>query len=256
MARHQRPDRTCRRRGGRPAHRRGGQGRAVPARAHGQPSKVRRQRPAARTDRGRLRPDHRHACRADGLMTAVRLTEGWQLKLTEAGDWIPAIVPGTAAQALQAAGRWSIEQPTPLHDKDIWYRTRFAGTGPRTLRFEGLATIAEVQLNGAQILASDNMFLAHEVDVNLAGDNELLIVFHALDKELASRKGSRARWRTKIVENNALRLVRTTLLGHMTGWQPPVHAVGPWRTVELIDKKRAIEMRATLDGDDGVLTVG
>lgn len=189
-------------------------------------------------------------------MTAVRLTEDWQLKLTEAGDWIAAVVPGTAAQALQAAGRWNIEQPTALHDKDIWYRTRFAGTGRRTLRFEGLATIAEVFLNGAQILSSDNMFLAHEVEVDTKGDNELVIVFRALAPELARRKGPRARWRTQIVENNALRLVRTTLLGHMTGWQPPVHAVGPWRAVELIEKKRAIGMRATLDGDDGVLTVG
>jgi len=152
-------------------------------------------------------------------MATVRLTEGWQLKLTEAGDWIPAVVPGTAAQALQTAGRWSLEQPTPLHDKDIWYRTRFAGTGRRTLRFEGLATIAEVFLNGVQILASDNMYLVHEVDVDTTGDNELLIAFRSLDKELASRKGPRARWRTKIIENNALRLVRTTLLGHMTGWQ-------------------------------------
>ncbi len=188
-------------------------------------------------------------------MAVVRLTEGWQLKLTEVGDWIPAIAPGTAAQALQAAGRWNIEQPTPLHDKDIWYRTRFAATGRCTLRFAGLATIAEVRLNGAQILASDNMFLAHEVDVDTIGDNELVIVFRALDKELASRKGPRARWRTQIVESNALRLVRTTLLGHMSGWQPPVHAVGPWRAIELIDGIGALDMRATLDGDDGVLTV-
>ncbi len=190
----------------------------------------------------------------------VRLTEGWQLKLTEAGDWIPAIVPGTAAQALQAAGRWNIEQPMPLHDKDIWYRTRFVATGRRTLRFAGLATIAEVWLNGTRVLASDNMFLAHEVDVDTTGDNELLIAFRALDKELASRKGPRARWRTQIVENNALRLVRTTLLGHMTGWQPPVHAVGPWRAVEVIEdagplRVRAVETRAALEGDDGLLTV-
>src|SRR5476651_2078716 len=102
------------------------------------------------------------------------LTEGWQLALTAPGavadppslppalGWIPARVPGTAAQALRDAGRFSLEAPTPLHDQDVWYRTRFAGTGKRTLHFEGLATIAEVFLNGQRLFASDNMFLVRD----------------------------------------------------------------------------------------------
>jgi len=166
--------------------------------------------------------------------------------------WIAAPVPGTAAEALRAAGRWDAAQPTPLHDKDVWYRARFEGTGRRTLRFGGLATVAEVWLNGATILRSDNMFLAHDVEAELAGDNELLIAFRSLDKALEGRKG-RARWRTKIVENNALRLVRTTLLGHMTGWQPPVHAVGPWRPITLVEGPRDVVLHATLDGEEGIL---
>lgn len=206
----------------------------------------------------------------------VRLDGGWRLALTVPGaakepgdlspalDWIAAVVPGTAAQALRDAGRWSVEQPAPLHDQDVWYRTSFAGKGRRTLRFQGLATLAEVWLNGALILASDNMFLTHEVEVDLAGSNELLIAFRSLDAELEVRRGrrmGRARWRTRLVDDNTLRLVRTTLLGHMPGWQPPVHAVGPWRGIEVIEeagpvKVRAVEMQATLDGDDGLLTVG
>lgn len=198
--------------------------------------------------------------------SVARLSDGWQLALTAPGsgpasatEWIAAPVPGTAAQALRNAGRFDIHHPTKLHDKDAWYRTRFPGSGRRTLRFGGLATIAEVWLNGMSILTSDNMFLSHEVDVDLAGDNELLIVFRSLDKELETRKGPRARWRTQLVENNALRHVRTTLLGHMT-WTPAVHAVGPWRPIELIDdagpvRVRAAEVRAELDGNDGLLTV-
>jgi beta-mannosidase len=187
------------------------------------------------------------------------LIDGWQMALATPGapmpthGWIAAPVPGTAAEALRKAGQWDDAQPTPLHDKDVWYRARFAGDGRRLLRFDGLATIAEVWLNGAGILESDNMFLAHEVAVDLAGDNELLIAFRSLDKALEQRKG-RARWRTKLVENNALRLVRTTLLGHMTGWNPPIHAVGPWRPVTLAaNQSRDIDLHATLDDDDGVL---
>lgn len=188
------------------------------------------------------------------------MIDGWQMALAAPGapmpthGWIAAPVPGTAAEALRMAGQWDEAQPTPLHDKDVWYRAHFSGSGRRPLRFEGLATIAEIWLNGAKILESDNMFLAHEVAVDLGDDNELLIAFRSLDKALEQRKG-RARWRTKLVENNALRLVRTTLLGHMTGWQPPIHAVGPWRPVTLLEQNLDVDLRATLDGDDGVLEV-
>ncbi|HZP98587.1 MAG TPA: glycoside hydrolase family 2 protein [Reyranella sp.] len=191
------------------------------------------------------------------------LSAGWQLGVaapgTEPKEWTAAIVPGTAAQALQAAGRYSLDAPAKLHDKDVWYRTRFAGAGSRTLRFGGLATIADVWLNGTRILSSNNMFLAHEVDVELAGDNDLVMRFASLDKALDAKKG-RARWRTRLVENNALRHVRTTLLGHMTGWQPAVHAVGPWQAVELIEQApqfrvRGIDLRVSLEGDDGVVNL-
>src|SRR5262249_21241572 len=115
------------------------------------------------------------------------LREGWQLcataaeaysspgELPEGLDWVRASVPGTVATALLECKRWSIERPTSLHDKDFWYCKRFAGTGAATLRFEGLATIAKVWLNGLCILRSNNMFLAHDVDVRLIGDNELYI---------------------------------------------------------------------------------
>jgi beta-mannosidase len=188
------------------------------------------------------------------------LIDGWQMALAAPGEpmpaqgWITAPVPGTAAEALRNAGQWDEAKPTPLHDKDIWYRARFSGAGRRVLRFEGLATIAEVWLNGAKILDSDNMFLAHDVEVDLSGDNALVIAFRSLDKALEQRKG-RARWRTKLVENNALRLVRTTLLGHMTGWNPPVHAVGPWRPIRLIERNLDVDLRAKLHGDEGVLEV-
>ncbi|HEY2875727.1 MAG TPA: glycoside hydrolase family 2 protein, partial [Reyranella sp.] len=188
------------------------------------------------------------------------MIDGWQMALAAPGEampahgWIAAPVPGTAAEALRNAGQWDDAQPTPLHDKDVWYRARFAGSGRKVLSFGGLATIAEVWLNGAKLLDSDNMFLAHDVEVDLSGDNELLIAFRSLDKALEQRKG-RARWRTKLVENNALRLVRTTLLGHMTGWNLPVHAVGAWRPITLRERNLDIDLRATLDGDDGLLEV-
>ncbi|ALG75208.1 beta-mannosidase [Azospirillum thiophilum] len=192
------------------------------------------------------------------------LTEGWTMAPCapggeESGERFPAPVPGTAAQALQAAGLWSAEAPAALHDRDVLYRTRLYGHGPRILRFHGLATIAEVRLDGERILTSDSMFLAHEVPVMLDGEAELAIRFHALYPVLAAKKG-RARWRPKLAEPAALRFVRTTLLGHMPGWCPPIHAVGPYRPVELVEQTGpfrvlAADLRSSYDGRDGRLSL-
>ncbi|MES1146799.1 MAG: glycoside hydrolase family 2 protein [Solimonas sp.] len=196
---------------------------------------------------------------------AIQLDQHWEMTSTAAAAiespaalssiqyWIPAMVPGTVAQAMQAAGTWQIESPHPLHDSDHWYRARFAGAGKQMLRFNGLATLAEVWLNGEVILRSSNMFIAHEVEVDLRGDNELCICFRALDGVL-KQPLKRARWRPAMIVPATLRGVRTTLLGNMPGWCPEVHAVGPWRGVDLIamDQLRVVkvDLRATLEGND------
>ncbi|KAA0595811.1 glycoside hydrolase family 2 protein [Azospirillum lipoferum] len=192
------------------------------------------------------------------------LDRGWTLTVSapggpESGEGMPAPVPGTAAQALQAAGLWSQEDPAPLHDRDFVYRTSLIGHGPHVLRFHGLATIAEVRLDGERILTSDSMYLAHEVPVTLDGEAELSIRFHALHPVLAAKKG-RARWRPKLAEPAGLRFVRTTLLGHMPGWCPPFHAVGPFRPVELVEETGplrvvAADLRSGYDGRDGHLSL-
>ncbi|GLR80332.1 glycoside hydrolase family 2 protein (plasmid) [Azospirillum oryzae] len=193
------------------------------------------------------------------------LDQGWTLTVSAPGgsddgaEGIPAPVPGTAAQALQAAGLWSAGDPAPLHDRDVVYRTRLTGHGPRLLRFHGLATIAEVRLDGERILTSDSMYLAHEVPVTLNGEAELSIRFHALHPVLAAKKG-RARWRPRLAEPAGLRFVRTTLLGHMPGWCPPIHAVGPFRPVELVEETGpcrvlGADLRSGYDGRDGHLSL-
>ncbi|BAI76494.1 beta-mannosidase (plasmid) [Azospirillum sp. B510] len=193
------------------------------------------------------------------------LDRGWTLTVSppggqaDGGGGIPAPVPGTAALALQAAGSWSADDPAPLHDKDVVYRTRLSGHGPGILRFHGLATIAEVWLDGDRILTADSMYLAHEVPVTLKGEAELSIRFHALHPVLAAKKG-RARWRPRLAEPAGLRFVRTTLLGHMPGWCPPIHAVGPYRLVELVEETgplhvRAADLRSGYDGRDGRLSL-
>ena len=101
------------------------------------------------------------------------LSTGWQAAPANPGRvdpadgldelaWIPAAVPGTVAGALRDAG-------LPIGDLDAqewWFRTSFEATplGPGeevVLGLDGLATLAEVFLNGEQVLASESMFARH-----------------------------------------------------------------------------------------------
>ena len=96
-----------------------------------------------------------------------RLDAGWTVATTAAGAWsspaelvedefVAAIVPGTRAAALAAAGRFDAEHPEPLQDLDAWYRCRIIGApGPALLRLAGLATLAEIFLNGEVIGRSE-----------------------------------------------------------------------------------------------------
>ncbi|MGT2494627.1 glycosyl hydrolase 2 galactose-binding domain-containing protein [Cupriavidus basilensis] len=140
-------------------------------------------------------------------------------------------MPGTVAGALRAAGRWDDAAPPPLHQRDHWYRVHFAGSGRRVLRFSGLATLAEVWLNGALVLTTRHMFVSHQVEVELAGENTLHLCFRAMHPWLRTQRGA-VRWKPRMIAPATLRAVRTTLLGHMAGWCPGAcrGAVAPGRT--------------------------
>lgn len=111
---------------------------------------------------------------------------------------LPAKVPGTVAAALEKAGRFSRHAPQPLIDQDAWYRRAFTAdeAGPATLRFEGLATIAEVYLDDRLILSAQSMFERHDAEVEITGSETLSICFRALKPHL-EKKGPRARWRPR-----------------------------------------------------------
>jgi beta-mannosidase len=180
-------------------------------------------------------------------------------------DWIAAPVPGTVAQALLAAGRWDFEHPRDFDAFDWWYRCRFAPGRidpgvPARLRFQGLATRAEVWLNGERILNSDNMFQAHVTDVTLLlqETNALVLCFRALTRALAARR-PRPRWKTRLVSHQQLRFIRTSLLGRMPGWSPPVAPVGPWRAISLELWRPGtftdLSIQTRLEGGTGVVEV-
>ena len=139
--------------------------------------------------------------------------------------WIATELPTTAAAALRAAGLWSLDGPAAqLRRRGLVVPAALpagragAGRRPSVLEFGGLATLAQVWLNGRLLLESDDMHRPHACDVRglLAADNELLICCRSLDAFLAGRR-PRPRWRAPMVAHQQLRWARTTLLGRTPG---------------------------------------
>jgi len=180
-----------------------------------------------------------------------------------APKWITCSGPMPVAAALREAGQWDIDQSRDFDAEDWWYRCRFPFVPPTEtvrLRFGGLATVADAWLNGRHILHSDSMFIAHSVPIErwLSIDNELILRFHALTPLLASRR-PRPRWRTKLISHQALRWCRTSLLGRMPAWSPPVAPVGPWRPIEIEADPLHIQqtdLRVELNPQEGTTRIG
>lgn len=119
----------------------------------------------------------------------------------QVGDtlWSDAKVPGTIHQDLLNHNRipnpfygMNEEAVQWVENEDWMYRTSFVVTEEQlnrdaaVLELDGLDTYADVFLNGALILRSDNMFVGHKVPVKSVlrkGENSLLIRFRSAVKE-------------------------------------------------------------------------
>jgi beta-mannosidase len=180
-------------------------------------------------------------------------------------SWMRAQVPGTAAGTLRELGRWhwGEDDEDLLDGSDWWYRCRFdcpsgdlAGTW--RLELDGLATVADVWLNGAHVLHSENMWVTHRIPIsNLNPRNVLLLRFAALSPLLNQRR-PRPRWRSLQLRSQNQRWYRTTLLGRVPGWSACGAPVGPWRPIRLLDiaagalvAERQFETRC--DGTTGIV---
>lgn len=179
-------------------------------------------------------------------------------------DWLPAIVPGTVAAALQENGCWDFDHPAEIDARDWWYRTSFtapdwaAGRGCQ-LCFDGLATLAEVWLNGERVLQTENMFRSYAVEISslLRPENELVIGFRSLTADL-QQKRRRPRWKTKLVAQQQLRWRRTSLQGRIPGWSSAAPAIGPWRAVRLEPARPAVgpvRISSRLEGTVGMVSI-
>jgi beta-mannosidase len=207
----------------------------------------------------------------------IELCDGWQAATSAPGacagprdtdglEWHEARVPGTAADVLEALGKSLVERrAAALDEQDWWFRTTFAVApalaGEELVLEAGLATLAEVYVDGELVLESESMFLpaAREVSGLIGERTELAICARALGPRLREPRRPRQRWRTRLVGESNLRFYRTMLLGRAPGFAPGPPIVGPWRGVRLQRRRAlavdAVRLRARIDGADGVLDV-
>ncbi|HEY0416188.1 MAG TPA: hypothetical protein VGC78_07355 [Gaiellaceae bacterium] len=146
----------------------------------------------------------------------------------------------------------------PAHggdDEDHWFRARVeVANAHDRVRLGGLATVCDVYVDGVHVLRSESMFASHDLEA-APGTRELVVCARALEPILAERRKPRARWRTRVADNN-LRWIRTTLLGRAPGFAPGPPVVGPWRPVTVVDgRSPRLHVVAALDGDDGVVEI-
>ena len=177
-------------------------------------------------------------------------------ELNESCLWNTACVPGTVAQSMQNEKLWDNSTSVDFDNKDWWYKTEFTfnpETDTSRLNFTGLATLCEVWLNNKHILSTDNMFINYQLDVAdiLQENNQLCLHFRSLNLELSQRR-PRPRWKTKLVEQQQLRWIRTTLLGRIPGWTPPIACVGPWQPVFIEQKNTPVNINLLTDQQGSV----
>lgn len=161
-------------------------------------------------------------------------------------DRLPALVPGTAASALRAAGLAATED---LDEQDWWWETSLPGVEGAVLRLGGLATVAEVWVDELCVHRGENMFVATDVPLgDVTAGARLRLVCRALGPLLRARH-PRPSWRTRLVATQNLRFFRTALLGRLRSDGATPAPVGPWRGIALgPGAVPRLEVRPHVDG--------
>jgi beta-mannosidase len=169
------------------------------------------------------------------------LTPGKVLGVSTLGP-LPIAFPCTIAAACTNAGVWSMEQPTFALDEFDWWvhisLTELDQQAETVLRAEGLATLSEVWWNDERIATSASMFVpvsAAIPELHRADESSMWLCFRSISDHVrvSANRRDRPAWKSRLVDHQGLRRVRTSLLGRMPGWSPPVPAIGPYRPLQL-----------------------
>ncbi|MCD2111443.1 glycosyl hydrolase [Rhodococcus rhodochrous] len=174
---------------------------------------------------------------------------------------MPVRIPGTAAGAIRETDGVAAARASSPDSDDWWFVTdvEVSGDGPWHLTFDGLATLAEVWVDGTCVATSESMFAPLTVVLDrLLSTTRIAIRCASLEAALRKRR-PRGRWRSSLVSAQGLRWFRTTMLGRAPVYAGAPAPVGPWRPVRLVDSGEPVVLgrgiRTRVRGSDGIVDV-
>ena len=213
-----------------------------------------------------------------GSKTTRHIHSGWSVRVVDgpapeqiAGRAVAATVPGSIHTDLLAAGLIADPYLDDNEHLQAWigacdweYRTTFEwrdeGFDRAELVFEGLDTVARVELNGTVIAETRNMHRTYRAEVRSLlqhGDNELRVTF-ASPVRYADRESLEQGYRPH-VNHHPYNAIRKMACNFGWDWGPDVATVGLWRPVSLQSwsevRLASVQPTVMVDGTDGIATV-
>ncbi|SDU20770.1 beta-mannosidase [Verrucomicrobium sp. GAS474] len=184
---------------------------------------------------------------------SLALTSKWQLLEPASKQWIEAVVPGCVhtdllRHKLIAEPFWGRnEQDLQWIEEQDWTYRCTVEIAPALLReehvelvAEGLDTIAELKLNGKKIGASENMFVAHRLDIAKTarpGENLLEIRFTSPMKYIRARMAANKEKVADLVEWNdpigGSSRIRKQACSFGWDWGPRFATSGIWMPIRI-----------------------
>lgn len=153
--------------------------------------------------------------------------------------------------------------------REVWtYRTVFSLSAGDTARgridlvFDGLDTLATIDVNGHSVAVVENMHRTHRVNIEssvIAGDNDLIVTFRSAELEAIRRREKLGHLPTASFDQ-PYQYIRKMACAWGWDWGPTLNTAGIWRDVHLelwTDARLgAVRPTATVDDDDrGCVTV-
>ncbi|RDW87120.1 beta-mannosidase [Aspergillus mulundensis] len=201
------------------------------------------------------------------------ISSGWSFKDSEDQSpeaWLPvSTVPSVVQQDLQANGklkdpfigfnelsaRWVNEKSWTY--RNVFQKPTIPAGSSIFIVFDGLDTFAKVKLDGRVILESDNMFLAHRVDVTEAldteGDHTIEIEFDCALLRARELRNQYPDHEWVGFNGDPARLsVRKAQYHWGWDWGPVLMTAGIWKEVRLeVYSTRISDLWTEVDLDDG-----